>query len=344
MNVAHFQRLLRLSASVASRLSRGCSNLDSTSSACKISVKVQTTTQIGACRHGRSFSSKLVSADEDNLRNNPEVRAWMEQLSQHFAEAEKVHPSQRDESGIQSSAADADHIDTGHLLSEDTTHFEIESYGYLEEEEKPDEKVQERHVPISLERGKAGVFDVEELVTVLEDQNGVDIQVINIPPEACFVDHMVIVSGKSLRHMLAMSSTIQWLYNRKRRRGDKPFRLEGKDCCDWLAMDLGNVAVHIFTPATRRHYDLETLWTLGPAHDDERHYVQDEHVNLSAAELFWLETGMNQVDRTIVEHNVVEQKHNSAGSDSVNVSNRELEGSTVHAKPHSSGGRSEKSS
>lgn len=339
MNVAHFQRVLRLSASVASRFARGCSNLGSTSSACKISVKVQTTMQICRCRHGRSFSSKSVTADEDNLRNDPEVRAWMEELSQHFAEAEKVHPRQRDESGILSSAVDAYHTDTGHLLSEDTTHFEIESYGYLEEEEEPDEKVQERHVPISLDRGKAGVFDVEELVTVLEDQNGVDIQVINIPPEACFVDHMVIVSGKSLRHMRAMSSTIHWLYNRKRRRGDKPFRLEGKDCHDWLAMDLGNVAVHIFTPAARRHYDLETLGTLGPAHDDERHYVQDEHVNLSAAELFWLETGMNQVDRTIVE-----QKHNSAGSDSVNVSNRELEGSTVHAKPHSTGGRSEKNS
>lgn len=55
------------------------------------------------------------------------------------------------------------------------------------------------------------MFDVEEIVEVLEDGNGVDIQVIDIPPEARFVDHMVIVSGKSLRHMRAMAASIHWL-------------------------------------------------------------------------------------------------------------------------------------
>ena len=55
----------------------------------------------------------------------------------------------------------------------------------------------------------------------------------------------------------------------------------------------GNIAVHIFTPESRQDYDLETLWTLGPKHDDQRHYVQDD-LNLSASDLFWLETGWNK--------------------------------------------------
>ena len=55
------------------------------------------------------------------------------------------------------------------------------------------------------------MFDVEEMVAVLEDENGIDIQVIDIPPEIRFVDHMVVVSAKSLRHMRAMASSIEWM-------------------------------------------------------------------------------------------------------------------------------------
>ena len=47
-------------------------------------------------------------------------------------------------------------------------------------------------------------------------------------------------------------------------------------------------------PEARQYYDLETLWSRGPEHDNERHYVKDEHVNLSAEELFWLESGWNE--------------------------------------------------
>jgi ribosomal silencing factor RsfS len=55
------------------------------------------------------------------------------------------------------------------------------------------------------------VFDVDELVKVLEGENGIDVRVIDVPPEIRFVDHMVIVSGKSLRHMRAMAATIEYL-------------------------------------------------------------------------------------------------------------------------------------
>lgn len=49
--------------------------------------------------------------------------------------------------------------------------------------------------------------------------------------------------------------------------------------------------MHIFTPAARQHYDLETLWTLGPEFDDKRHYIQDGLVNISSEDLLWLENG-----------------------------------------------------
>ena len=37
-------------------------------------------------------------------------------------------------------------------------------------------------------------------------------------------------------------------------------RVEGEDGGDWLAVDCGNVVVHVFTEEARDHYDLEGLW------------------------------------------------------------------------------------
>ena len=59
--------------------------------------------------------------------------------------------------------------------------------------------------------GLSGVFDLPELCTVLEDENAKDLCVIEIPPEAQFADHMVIVSALSRRHMRAMLARVQWI-------------------------------------------------------------------------------------------------------------------------------------
>ena len=73
-------------------------------------------------------------------------------------------------------------------------------------------------------------------------------------------------------------------------------------------------------PEARQHYDIETLWTLGPEHDDQRHYVQDDHLNLSAAELFWLETGWNDpsANQTLKDANT---EKTSGSADDRSISN-----------------------
>ena len=45
--------------------------------------------------------------------------------------------------------------------------------------------------------------------------------------------------------------------------------IEGKQLrnYDWVAMDLGNIALHLFTEETREKYDLESLWSVGSEFD-----------------------------------------------------------------------------
>jgi len=73
----------------------------------------------------------------------------------------------------------------------------------------------------------------------------------------------VIVTGKSVRHMLGMAEFVRRVYKYKMKPGEIPPMIEGKKSRDWIALDLGNIALHIFSRETRELYDLESLWALG---------------------------------------------------------------------------------
>lgn len=40
----------------------------------------------------------------------------------------------------------------------------------------------------------------------------------------------------------------------------KPFAVDGMMNAEWVAMDYGNIIVHVFQPEARAFYQLETLW------------------------------------------------------------------------------------
>ena len=59
--------------------------------------------------------------------------------------------------------------------------------------------------------GENGVFDIEDLVELLRCDNADDICVISIASELEFVDHMVIVTGRSIRHITAIAFYVKKL-------------------------------------------------------------------------------------------------------------------------------------
>ena len=44
---------------------------------------------------------------------------------------------------------------------------------------------------------------------------------------------------------------------------------------NWIAADLGNIALHLFLQETREHYDLESLWVLGHEFDEHCQSVEE---------------------------------------------------------------------
>lgn len=123
---------------------------------------------------------------------------------------------------------------------------------------------------LNLERGKTGVFEIYELVDILKKDNAKDLFVCEVPQSIKYVDYMCIVTGNSFRHMSGMANYVRRIYKMKRNpTTDVIPKIEGENCKNWMALDLGNIALHIFSQSAREKYDLESLWTLGAEFDPQ---------------------------------------------------------------------------
>ncbi|CAK9799403.1 Mitochondrial assembly of ribosomal large subunit protein 1 [Anthophora quadrimaculata] len=141
----------------------------------------------------------------------------------------------------------------------------------MTEEDEPDP-----YEGINLERGKSGVFEIEDIVSLLQRDNAKNIFVASVPFELSYVDYIVIVSGKSHKHMNALAAFIRKVYKLKKHKSDFMPKIEGKNSKNWIALDLGNIALHIFSPSARLLYDLETLWSVGFEYDDKSKSTTDD--------------------------------------------------------------------
>lgn len=124
--------------------------------------------------------------------------------------------------------------------------------------------------------GLTGVYDIEDLVAVLKRDNAIDIFVCTVPKHLKYVDYMVVITARSYRHMKAMAEFVKKMYKVKmNQKTDLVPKIEGKNSDEWMAMDLGNIALHIFSAKSRKQYDLEMLWSVGADYDTESNKPHD---------------------------------------------------------------------
>ena len=95
------------------------------------------------------------------------------------------------------------------------------------------------------------------VVEALENRKGRDVVALDVGALTDITDFMVIVSGTSNRHVRAM---VDEVIEASKRRRHKVLGVEGRESCDWVLLDLGDVVVHVMRTATREFYDLERLW------------------------------------------------------------------------------------
>ncbi|XP_035527474.1 mitochondrial assembly of ribosomal large subunit protein 1 [Morone saxatilis] len=105
-------------------------------------------------------------------------------------------------------------------------------------------------------------FSLDVLVSLLRQENAVDICVIKVPEQIKYAEYFIVVSGVSPRHLRAMALYAIKVYKFLKETGEPNVKIEGKDAEDWMCIDFGNMVVHFMLPETRDVYELEKLWTL----------------------------------------------------------------------------------
>jgi ribosome-associated protein len=100
---------------------------------------------------------------------------------------------------------------------------------------------------------------VEDTITDMKGQNVV---IMDIQKMSTIADYMLVVTGSSNRHVRSIAGEVE---KRCKEKGISIRGAEGQESAEWVLIDLGDVIVHVMQAATRKLYDLETLWKLSPA-------------------------------------------------------------------------------
>ena len=101
-----------------------------------------------------------------------------------------------------------------------------------------------------------------------EDKLGHDTVVLDLRGLVDSFDALVVASGRNDRQVRAIAEEIERLVEMAL--DVKPMRVEGWAGAEWIALDYGDVIVHVFDEAAREYYDLEHLWSAAPAFRHER--------------------------------------------------------------------------
>ena len=106
-----------------------------------------------------------------------------------------------------------------------------------------------------------GAQTTEELKAIvlaaLEDAKANDVRQLDFRRLTDITDWMVVASGTSTRHVLALADHVR---TQVKAQGLSPIGTEGESGSDWVLLDYGDVVVHLMLPGTRGFYDLEGLW------------------------------------------------------------------------------------
>lgn len=89
------------------------------------------------------------------------------------------------------------------------------------------------------------------------EKKAIGIEIIDVTGKVEYTDFLVIMTGRSDRHVHAIATGIE---EALRKRKQVPLSIEGLTTASWVLMDFGDVVVHVFQEETRRLYDIEGLW------------------------------------------------------------------------------------
>lgn len=100
---------------------------------------------------------------------------------------------------------------------------------------------------------------VKKITEAIQEKKGKRIVIADLTNiEDTICKYFVICQGNSPSQVTAITDSIKDYV--KKETGEKVYGIDGQRNAQWVAMDYGDVLVHIFLPEVRDFYNLEHLW------------------------------------------------------------------------------------
>ena len=109
------------------------------------------------------------------------------------------------------------------------------------------------------------------LVHVLDMKKGRDIKLLRVADQTIIAEYFVICGGTSNTNIKALAGEAEYKLGLC---GVTPYRMDGYQEGEWIAIDFGSVIVHIMNRDSRDFYKLEKLWADAEAIDISDMLVQ----------------------------------------------------------------------
>lgn len=111
------------------------------------------------------------------------------------------------------------------------------------------------------QRSGVSIADIKALgdsiAQTLDLDKAENIKTIELAGKTSIADLMIIASGRSSRHVSALSDHILKFF---KERGKSGLHIEGLPQADWVLIDTGDIIIHLFRPEVREFYKLEKIW------------------------------------------------------------------------------------
>lgn len=104
---------------------------------------------------------------------------------------------------------------------------------------------------------------VKTIVKGIQEKKGSNIVIADLTAiDGAICRHFVICQGGSPAQVEAITESVGDMAREELH--ERPARVAGLENAQWVAMDYGDVLVHVFLPDVRQYYDLEHLWADAP--------------------------------------------------------------------------------
>ncbi|MDL2290268.1 ribosome silencing factor [Paludibacteraceae bacterium OttesenSCG-928-F17] len=100
---------------------------------------------------------------------------------------------------------------------------------------------------------------VEKIVEGIQEKKGKKIVIVNMSQlQEAPCNYFVICEGDSRTHVNTLANSVkEWVRDEIK---VKPYAIDGMENGEWVAIDYGQIIVHVFQQMAREFYDIEHLW------------------------------------------------------------------------------------